>query len=288
VLVLAGTTEGLHVVDDGGEAERVADGAVGALAVAPDGSWWAIVDHHDLVRVRDGRAEVVDRSGEQLTCVVATASDVVAGTVGAHLLHLVDGTLARIESFEELDGRDGWTQPWGAPGDLRSFASDGAQTVFANVHVGGVLRTQDGGETWVQTIDPHVDVHEVALAPDGRVFAATGAAGLASCTAPTCARSCRRPTVSWSARREGRSPSTARSIAASAGTAPRSSPAPTASRSGSPRTSTPSPSRARTTSSSRRAPTAGRGVLYSGPAWLGAGVVVGGYRRRHRPGRPHG
>jgi photosystem II stability/assembly factor-like uncharacterized protein len=52
--------------------------------------------------------------------------------------------------------------------------------VYVNVHVGGVLRTQDGGERWVQTIDPDVDVHQVARAPDGRLYAATGAAGLAS------------------------------------------------------------------------------------------------------------
>jgi hypothetical protein len=180
VTVLAATNDGLYVVDDDGRAERVLPGNVGAIATAPDGAWWAIVDEHDLVRTGAGHEpEAVDRSGEHMTCVVATANDVFVGTVGAHLLHLVDGTLARVESFEELEGREGWGQPWGAPGDARSFAADGDHTVYANVHVGGVLRTHDGGESWVQTIDPAVDVHEVALAPDGRLFAATGASGLA-------------------------------------------------------------------------------------------------------------
>jgi photosystem II stability/assembly factor-like uncharacterized protein len=98
------------------------------------------------------------------------------------MLHIVDGRLARVESFEILDGRDEWTQPWGAPGDVRSLTSDGDATVYVNVHVGGVLRTHDDGDTWVQTIDPAVDVHQVVLAPDGRLFAATGAEGLAAST----------------------------------------------------------------------------------------------------------
>jgi photosystem II stability/assembly factor-like uncharacterized protein len=45
--------------------------------------------------------------------------------------------------------------------------------------VGGILQTRDSGETWVQTIDHEIDVHQVARALDGRLFAATGAGGLA-------------------------------------------------------------------------------------------------------------
>jgi hypothetical protein len=178
--VLLATADGLHTVDEDGDAKRLLPGAIGALAVAPDGAAWAVVDEHDVVRLDRADAEKIGHSGEQLTCIGATRDDVFVGTIGAHVLHLVDGTLARVESFEELDGRDGWTQPWGAPGDARSIATDGGALVLVNVHVGGILRSEDGGETWVQTIDPEVDVHQVALRPDDHLFAATGRSGLAS------------------------------------------------------------------------------------------------------------
>jgi hypothetical protein len=183
--ILAATGDGLYAIDADGNAKQLVPGDVGAITRAPDGSRWLVVDDHDVVVLRDDAVDDTERlqhSGELLTCITATCDDVFVGTVGAHVLHLVDGSLARVESFEVLAGRDEWTQPWGAPGDLRSFATDRRDTVFANVHVGGVLRTQDGGDTWVQTIDHNVDVHQVTRAADGRLFAATGAAGLASST----------------------------------------------------------------------------------------------------------
>ncbi len=172
--VLAATDDGLFDIDDDGNAKQLAPGSITALTVAPDGAPWYVAGDHELVR----DTETIAHSGEDLTSLVTSGDDVFVGTVGAHVLHLVDGQLARVESFEELDGRDTWTQPWGAPGDIRSFAAD-RDTVYVNVHVGGVLRSRDRGETWVQTIDTQVDVHQVALAPDGRLYAATGAEGLA-------------------------------------------------------------------------------------------------------------
>jgi photosystem II stability/assembly factor-like uncharacterized protein len=174
VHVLAATEDGLYDIDDGGNATRQLPGAITALSVAPDGTRWLVVGDHDLVR---GREPVAHR-GEELTSVVATPNDVFVGTVGAHVMRLVDGLLARVESFEDLDGRDTWAQPWGAPGDVRSLAAD-TDAVYVNVHVGGVLRTRDRGESWVQTIDTEVDVHQVVAPGDGRVLAATGAEGLA-------------------------------------------------------------------------------------------------------------
>src|SRR5205085_10971930 len=45
--------------------------------------------------------------------------------------------------------------------------------------VGGILRSSDGGATWSDTIDLHVDVHEVVVDPSGTVWAATGERALA-------------------------------------------------------------------------------------------------------------
>jgi photosystem II stability/assembly factor-like uncharacterized protein len=49
-----------------------------------------------------------------------------------------------------------------------------------NVHVGGILRTDDAGASWRTTIEIEADVHQVATA-EGRVLAAT-AGGLAVST----------------------------------------------------------------------------------------------------------
>jgi photosystem II stability/assembly factor-like uncharacterized protein len=51
------------------------------------------------------------------------------------------------------------------------------ETVYANVHVGGIVRSRDEGETWEPTIDIDADVHRVWADPR-RVFAAS-ALGLA-------------------------------------------------------------------------------------------------------------
>lgn len=52
--------------------------------------------------------------------------------------------------------------------------------VYVNVHVGGILRSPDRGETWRPTIDIDADVHQVTTA-EGLVLAAC-AEGLATST----------------------------------------------------------------------------------------------------------
>src|SRR5262249_7911287 len=38
-------------------------------------------------------------------------------------------------------------------------------TVYVNVHVGGVVRSRDGGQSWSPTLDIEVDVHQVIAHP---------------------------------------------------------------------------------------------------------------------------
>jgi photosystem II stability/assembly factor-like uncharacterized protein len=66
----------------------------------------------------------------------------------------------------------------GPPLGIRSIAAtcDGA-VLLANVHVGGIPRSADGGRTWLPTIDIEIDVHQVCAhssRPD-IVIAAAGA-----------------------------------------------------------------------------------------------------------------
>ncbi|HEY8199757.1 MAG TPA: hypothetical protein VII47_00210, partial [Actinomycetota bacterium] len=79
-----------------------------------------------------------------------------------------------LESFESADGRDAWYTPWGGPPDVRSMTAAASGDLYVNVHVGGILRSEDGGGSWRPTIDIHSDVHEVRTVDDrpGLVLAA--------------------------------------------------------------------------------------------------------------------
>jgi photosystem II stability/assembly factor-like uncharacterized protein len=61
---------------------------------------------------------------------------------------------------------------------LTATADDGA--LLANVHVGGIPRSGNGGASWKPTIDPDADVHQVRAHPDDpRLVLASAAVGLA-------------------------------------------------------------------------------------------------------------
>jgi hypothetical protein len=94
------------------------------------------------------------------------------GTSEAHLFKEDGGRFQAVDTFESAPSRDEWFTPWGGPPDVRSLAEDERGTLYCNVHVGGILRSKDGGSTWSPTIDVRSDVHEVTTAGE-RIFAAT-------------------------------------------------------------------------------------------------------------------
>ena len=169
-LLLVGTEDGLWQDD-----RRLLNGHV--VAVAPAGRGWVAVVDGRLVR---GAGADVELPGPAPTCVAAVNGAAVVGTAEAHLVR-VDGRDARtIESFETAEGRSGWYTPWGGPPDTRSLAVAADGTLYVNVHVGGIVRSDDDGQTWQPTIDVDADVHQVVVA-GARVVAAT-AYGLATST----------------------------------------------------------------------------------------------------------
>jgi hypothetical protein len=184
MMLLAGTKDGLHELDEsrGPVGVHLAGHSVDSLA--PEGSrWWALTDGEDVWR--SGRPGAWDQaatsSGQRLNCLFPTAAGLLVGAEEATLLRLEQEKLQPVEAFEDVPGRDDWYTPWGGPPDVRSISEDPGRAVFINVHVGGVVRSTDGGQTFRPTIDIDTDVHQV-LAPSGRpglVLAATGAAGLA-------------------------------------------------------------------------------------------------------------
>lgn len=154
------------------------------------GMYWAIVGSRMVYRSSDLEewTPVFEISQHELTCVLPTPDHLFLGTEEAHLYRVgLDGgqnthpeTSKRsegemLQGFENAESRSEWFTPWGGPPAVRSFACDGASTVFVNVHVGGILRSDDWGETFRQIIDINTDVHEVTYHPEtSALFASTG------------------------------------------------------------------------------------------------------------------
>jgi len=179
--------------------------AIDAIAVTESGQLYRFdhrgpVSHEAFADLRGARSTT--NVEVRPTCAVhagASASrpaTTFVGTTGGHVLAVADAqdgngngdaedvvTATLIESFDQIEGRDGWTQPWGAPPDTRSMAVLGtdergaARTLVVNAHVGGLCRTRDDGATWAQLVDVGIDVHQVAVREPDRIVVATGAQG---------------------------------------------------------------------------------------------------------------
>jgi len=103
--------------------------------------------------------------------------EVLVGTEPPHLYRLTGGNPAeRVEAFDALECRSGWHTPWGGPPAVRSLAVTPDGWVYADVHVGSIMRSSNHGRTWAPvTPELNEDVHQVATCPSDpeRVYANT-------------------------------------------------------------------------------------------------------------------
>jgi hypothetical protein len=170
--ILVGTADGLHELDAGGAPGEVQHAGREVTYIAPEG-WelWAILDGREVWHTAgiDWWVHIGDLDGLRGNCMADTRAGVIVGTSEARLFRVAGEGLETVDGFESAPGRDGWYTPWGGPPDSRSISEDG-DTVYVNVHVGGILRSRDKGETWEPTIDLDADVHKVWATRD-RVFA---------------------------------------------------------------------------------------------------------------------
>ncbi len=181
--VLVATTDGYHVFTSSGEHHTsLAGHSVDAFAPGLDGTWVAIVDGREVWRhAPDGTWTPIAESDVELQSVEVHRGTVFVGAYDAALFALDDGALVIVPGFESMPGRDEW-HAVGPPLNVRSMTStsDGG-ALLANVHVGGIARSTDGGETWRPTIAVDDDVHEVLAHPaDPSLVAAAAAVGLCS------------------------------------------------------------------------------------------------------------
>lgn len=176
VVLVATWRDGLFVVS--GETRHQELGARSVRALAPDGRGGAlaIVDGRSVRRrAPDGVWSNVATTEMDLACCVAVGDVIYIGTDDARVLRIdADGALEQVRGFDEVAGRETWYagsaiingQRVGPPLGIRSITAtaDGA-VILANVHVGGVPRSTDGGVTWQPTVDVESDVHEVRAHP---------------------------------------------------------------------------------------------------------------------------
>jgi hypothetical protein len=142
----------------------------------------AIVGGTQLVW-RDGDSWEEKATARGMLCVADAPGGLLVGTEGAHLLQLSADGLARVETFEQVPGKEEWYTPWGGPPDTRSIAVTDENVLLVNVHVGGIARSGDGGRSWSPTIDVHADVHQVVAVRGRRELAlASAAVGLCRST----------------------------------------------------------------------------------------------------------
>ena len=179
--VLVATRNGVHTFDDEGRprSEDHVGRSVTALGRA-GAECWGIVDASELWHATGGGwSHVADLDALRATCVTGIGADVFVGSSEARLFRLAGEALEPVDAFDHASGRETWHTPWGGPPDTRSMAN-WEDEIYVNVHVGGILRSDDEGEEWTPTIDVDADVHHVTTAA-GMVLAAC-ADGLAVST----------------------------------------------------------------------------------------------------------
>jgi hypothetical protein len=189
--ILVATWEsGLFSVTGDVVRQELADRSVRGLAADGGGGVLAIVGGHSLCRrPADGEWTTLARSEFPLSCCVAIGNVVFVGTDDAQILRVdQSGALQPLTGFDAVEGRDKWYagsaivdgKRVGPPLGIRSMAAtcDGS-VLLANVHVGGIPRSTDGGLSWRPTIDIDADVHQVcAHSTRPELVIAAAAAGL--------------------------------------------------------------------------------------------------------------
>ncbi|MFQ5875583.1 MAG: hypothetical protein ACE5JL_17545, partial [Dehalococcoidia bacterium] len=189
--LIVGTESGILVLERADGSWRKSAGGldgkfVEKLELTPDGRLFAGLPR-DGVYKADGSPgswrRILEADVRGLAISPHDPSVLFAGTEPASVFRSVDGgeTWEELSAVKELPSVPQWTFP--APPHqphVRTFdfISGEPQTVLAGVEVGGVIRSQDGGETWEEIGEGiYEDVHYILANPKSPdvVYSTTGA-----------------------------------------------------------------------------------------------------------------
>ena len=156
------------------EIQHIAEGRSISLAALKSGEV--------AVLSQEGSHTISTGIGEPIECLLILNEDpnhFLVGVESPGIYAVKEGTTERLVSFDALECRDRWHTPWGGPASLRSLARTRDGWLYADIHVGSIMRSPDLGCTWEPvTPELHDDVHQVATSRrnDDRVYANTARA----------------------------------------------------------------------------------------------------------------
>ena len=183
--VLVTTIDGYHIFTSSGKHLTSLEGhRIESFTPGPGGTWFAIVDAQEIWQHgADGEWTPLVKTGTDLTALASAGSTVFAGTVDARVLRVVEGAVTPLPAFDTVPGRETWHRV-GSPLQVRSMTTTAdAGALLVNVHVGGIPRSVDGGETFAPTLDVDDDVHQVLAHPTRpEVVVAAASVGLCRST----------------------------------------------------------------------------------------------------------
>lgn len=154
------------------EVRRVEEGEERSLVATAENSL-IILEANEKRRLKTGIKDRID----SLCIVNEKPLDLLIGTTPPYIYRISEENPAqRIKTFDDLEVRSQWYTPWGGPAAVRSIASTTEGWIYADIHVGSIMRSPDNGRTW-DPVKPslHKDVHEVSTTPASkrRVYANT-------------------------------------------------------------------------------------------------------------------
>ena len=156
-----------------GEVVDTLAGIVDVVHVTAGASGIAVADRAGAISLLGRGSGRVEPLAERLPGLVTSIlifgeepAELLVGTEPPHVYRVTEGNCVAVRSFDELECRPQWYTPWGGPAAVRSFARGDDGWVYADIHVGSIMRSPDRGHTWEPvTPDLHEDVHQVAVSP---------------------------------------------------------------------------------------------------------------------------